>query len=82
MMFWMTGLRTSTVPSHLITVKYGTNYMFSNSSIIAEQRLDTPQTMRAFPPSPDCPYGLYDTVVISPSSDSDWLWQGIECKSI
>ncbi|KAI9570933.1 hypothetical protein HD554DRAFT_2037123 [Boletus coccyginus] len=43
-----------------------------------DQRVDAPQTLRAFPPSPDRPHGLYDSVVISPGSDSDWPQQGIE----
>ncbi|KAF8449211.1 hypothetical protein L210DRAFT_3609588 [Boletus edulis BED1] len=43
-----------------------------------DTRVDAPQTLRAFPPSPDCPHGLYDAVVISPGSDSDWPRRGIE----
>ncbi|KAF8547652.1 hypothetical protein OG21DRAFT_1527012 [Imleria badia] len=31
-----------------------------------DERVDAPQTLRAFPPSPHQPHGLYDTVVISP----------------
>ena len=43
-----------------------------------DKRVDAPQTLRAFPPSPVRPHGLYDTVVISPGSDSDWPRRGIE----
>ena len=37
-----------------------------------DTQVDAPQTLRAFPPSPNHPHGLYDTVIISPGSDSDW----------
>lgn len=46
-----------------------------------ENQVDAPQTLRAFPPSPDRPHGLYDTVVISPGSESDWPRRGIEGTS-
>ena len=47
-----------------------------------DKRVDAPQTLRAFPHSPDRPHGLYDTAIISPGPDSDWLWRGVEGKSI
>ena len=37
-----------------------------------DTQVDAPQTLRAFPPSPNHPHGLYNTVVISPGSDSNW----------
>lgn len=43
-----------------------------------DDRVDAPQTLRAFPPSPDRPHGLYDSAIISPGSDSDWPCRGIE----
>ena len=47
-----------------------------------DKRVDAPQTLRAFPHSPDRPHGLYDTAIISPGPDSDWPWRGVEGKSI
>ena len=43
-----------------------------------DERVDAPQTLRAFPPSPDRPHRLYDTTIISPGLGSDWPHQGIE----
>ncbi|KAF8130114.1 hypothetical protein EV363DRAFT_1399319 [Boletus edulis] len=43
-----------------------------------KERVDTPQMLRAYPPSPNCPHGLYDAAILSPGSDSDWPQRGIE----
>ncbi|KAF8440236.1 hypothetical protein L210DRAFT_3503952 [Boletus edulis BED1] len=43
-----------------------------------KKRVDTPQTLRAYPPSPNCPHGFYDAAILSLGSDSHWLQQGIE----
>lgn len=40
--------------------------------------IDAPQTLKAIPPSPASPHRLYDTVIVSPSSESDWSLHGIE----
>ena len=48
----------------------------------ADAKVDAPQTVRSYPPSPERPHGLYDAAVISPSPDSDWPRRGIEGKSI
>ena len=37
------------------------------------EMLEPPQTLRAHPPSASNPYGPYDSVIISPQADSDWL---------
>lgn len=42
------------------------------------RNVDSPQTLRAFPPSSDHPVGLYDTVILSSGPDSDWPRGGIE----
>ncbi|KAF8548782.1 hypothetical protein OG21DRAFT_1479082 [Imleria badia] len=44
----------------------------------ADDKVDAPQTMRLYPPSPERPHRLYDMAVISPGPDSDWPQQGIE----
>ena len=43
-----------------------------------DKQVDVPQTLRAFPASPDRPHGLYNAVITSPGSNSDWPRQGIE----
>ncbi|KIJ11760.1 hypothetical protein PAXINDRAFT_15343 [Paxillus involutus ATCC 200175] len=41
-----------------------------------------PQTLRALPPSATNPHGLYNTVIISTNSESDWPRRGIEGHSV
>ena len=41
-------------------------------------KVDVPQTLKALPPSTQHPHGLYDTVIMSPDSQSDWPLWGIE----
>ena len=41
-------------------------------------RVDDVQTLCALPPSNNHPHGLYDAVIMSPKSKSDWPQQGIE----
>ena len=42
------------------------------------RRVDDMQTLRALPPSNNHPHGLYDAVIMSSKSKSDWPQRGIE----
>lgn len=44
--------------------------------------VDSPQTLRAVPPTATNPYGQYDSVIISPQPESDWPKRGLEGHSV
>ena len=41
-------------------------------------KVDAPQTLKALPPSTKNPHGLYDAIIVSPNTESDWPLQGLE----
>ena len=41
-------------------------------------KVDAPQTLKALPPSTKNPHGLYDAVIVSPDTESDWPLQELE----
>ena len=44
--------------------------------------LEVPQTLRSVPPSTTNPFGLYDSVIISPLPESDWPRSGLTGHSV
>ena len=44
--------------------------------------LEVPQTLRSIPPSTTNPYGLYDSVIVSPLPESDWPRSGLNGHSV
>ncbi|KAI9574178.1 hypothetical protein HD554DRAFT_2001720, partial [Boletus coccyginus] len=46
------------------------------------QTPNTPQTLRAVPPSADSTYGLYDAVIVNAMSESSWPKQGLDGHSV
>ena len=52
------------------------------TSYHSKETLEAPQTLRSIPPSTTNPYGIYDSVIIGPSPESNWPRSGLDGHSV